>query len=86
MRREFSADCHAIDLTDSVGHELASVLWPRQRGLAALLRSGTTLDVVAQFESDRYAKGGVRAVIVDAVASGEAPLIRNESRPSSVND
>lgn len=86
MRREFSADCHAIDLTDNAGHELASVLWPRQRGLAALFRSGATLDVVAQFESDRYAKDGVRAVIVDAVPSGEAPLVRNESRPGSVND
>jgi single-stranded-DNA-specific exonuclease len=86
MRREFSADCHAIDLTDRAGGELASVLWPRQRELAALFRSGATLDVVVQIESDRYAKSGVRAVIVDAVPSGEAPLARNESRPGTVND
>jgi single-stranded-DNA-specific exonuclease len=79
MRREFSADCHAIDLTDGGGEELASVLWPRQRELAALFRSGATLDVVAQIEADRYAKSGVRAVIVDAVPSGEAPLARNET-------
>jgi single-stranded-DNA-specific exonuclease len=86
MRREFSTDCHAIDLSDASGQQLSAVLWPRQRELAGMMRGNLGLDLVAQFESDRYAKGGVRAVIVDAVPSGDAPLVRNESRPDSVTE
>ncbi|MEO8216034.1 MAG: single-stranded-DNA-specific exonuclease RecJ [Acidobacteriota bacterium] len=76
-RREFSPDCHEIQLGDGTG-EISAVVWPSEKALLPILLGEQEISVAFQLEPDRYASRGYRMTVIDA-RPGAFTDARNES-------